>query len=166
MGTEHRTGARLDDPGKVSGLSSVDLDRPTTHIGRSQKNDIVIRDLTVSGMHAAIEQQPDGHRVVDLGSTNKTLLNGKEISPHTPMMLSDGDEIRIDTFVFIYRASKQEPTASYSAADIVTSPSPADDDATVLFEEDAGTNTEETLLREKKQPAAGAEDGDETVLFD
>ena len=48
-------------------------------IGRANNNDIVIDNLAVSKEHAKIIKLPDGYGLVDLDSTNGTLLNDKDI---------------------------------------------------------------------------------------
>ena len=49
-------------------------------IGRSKSNDIVIGDPRVSRQHARIEAKTDEAVLIDLGSTNGTLLDGRKIS--------------------------------------------------------------------------------------
>ena len=56
-------------------------------------NDFVIKEKTVSGKHAAIEQKQDGYFLIDLKSTNGTRINGKVIDPNVPNKLNDGDVI-------------------------------------------------------------------------
>ncbi|MDX1616019.1 MAG: FHA domain-containing protein [Candidatus Promineifilaceae bacterium] len=51
-------------------------------------------DWGVSRLHAAIARRPEGIFVVDLGSTNGTLVNNHMLKPKSPHRLHDGDEIR------------------------------------------------------------------------
>lgn len=53
-------------------------------IGRSETNHIVLNDLAVSGQHLRVEWDGGAVNVVDLGSSNGTLLNGQPLTPHTP----------------------------------------------------------------------------------
>ena len=49
-------------------------------IGRDDVNDIVLDELSVSRKHAEVRPADDGFEVVDLGSTNGTFLNGRQIT--------------------------------------------------------------------------------------
>ena len=48
-------------------------------VGRSEENDIIVRDPNVSRKHARFERLENGFVVEDLGSTNGTLLDGAPI---------------------------------------------------------------------------------------
>jgi pSer/pThr/pTyr-binding forkhead associated (FHA) protein len=48
-------------------------------MGRSPDNDIILRDPATSGHHARVERRGDTFWIVDLGSTNGTLVNGEPI---------------------------------------------------------------------------------------
>jgi pSer/pThr/pTyr-binding forkhead associated (FHA) protein len=45
--------------------------------------------------HALIQRDTGGYSLVDLGSTNGTLLNGALVPPRTPQRLRSGDRIKI-----------------------------------------------------------------------
>ncbi len=47
----------------------------------------------VSRRHARLIVQNDHLRIVDLGSTNGTYINGLRLPPHEPVDLRDGDEV-------------------------------------------------------------------------
>lgn len=51
-------------------------------------------DFGVSRLHASIQSQNRGVVLVDLGSTNGTLLNNYRLPPDLPYPLHNGDEIR------------------------------------------------------------------------
>lgn len=53
----------------------------------------------VSRIHAAIERSEDTLTVVDMGSSNGTLLNGQKLVPDQPRVLRDGDEIRFGKLI-------------------------------------------------------------------
>ncbi|MGQ9527000.1 FHA domain-containing protein [Chloroflexus sp.] len=61
-------------------------------IGRAPDNDIVLQSRFVSGRHARIEPNGQGHRIVDVGSRNGLLFAGQRI---TMRELADGDVLRI-----------------------------------------------------------------------
>ncbi len=51
-------------------------------------------ELGVSRIHTVIQASGQGLVIVDLGSTNGTLLNNSSLLPQTPYPLKNGDEIR------------------------------------------------------------------------
>lgn len=59
-------------------------------VGRSEENDVVVKDPNVSRKHARISRVDDGFVVEDLGSTNGTLLDGAPIDRER---IDDGDEL-------------------------------------------------------------------------
>jgi hypothetical protein len=80
----------------------ITLKNQVTQIGRySRKRNLLPEiacdwDEAVSHRHAKIELDAGGNVfLVDLGSTNGTMLNGKLISADTPVKLKDGDRISI-----------------------------------------------------------------------
>jgi hypothetical protein len=77
------------------------IDR-VTQIGRSsQKRNLHPEiacdwDKAVSHRHAKIELDPEGNAfLLDVGSTNGTMVNGKVIAANTPTKLKDGDRISL-----------------------------------------------------------------------
>lgn len=60
-------------------------------LGRHADCDLVLQDEQASRRHAQVEPGPDGFVLVDLGSTNGTLLNGHRVD--SPVPLSPGDQI-------------------------------------------------------------------------
>ena len=67
-------------------------------IGRGLDNDIVIQDGYVSHSHAVIELLNNLYVIQDLGSVNRTYVNGQEISGR--QYLQTGDMISIGTVTF------------------------------------------------------------------
>jgi pSer/pThr/pTyr-binding forkhead associated (FHA) protein len=61
-------------------------------LGRSPDNDIILRDPATSGHHARVERRGDQFWIVDLGSTNGTLVNGEPIQEKE---LNHGDRVTI-----------------------------------------------------------------------
>ena len=53
-------------------------------------------ERTVSRKHAQIDvQRGPRYFIKDLGSSNKTFVNGHPLEPNVPQMLNNGDEVRI-----------------------------------------------------------------------
>jgi ABC-type multidrug transport system ATPase subunit len=69
-------------------------DRPLT-LGRAADNDIVSALRFVSARHARIEPNGAAHRIVDVGSTNGLLFEGRRLAANAPHDLLDGDVVRI-----------------------------------------------------------------------
>jgi adenylate cyclase len=74
----------------------------TCSIGRSSTNQIVLVDDRVSRRHAFVHtQEQNQHWLVDLGSSNGTLLNGRRVSQ--PTMLRHGDRLEIGAAIFTFQ---------------------------------------------------------------
>jgi pSer/pThr/pTyr-binding forkhead associated (FHA) protein len=67
----------------------------TMTIGRDTENDIVLDSLTVSRCHALLLRDASGVRLIDLESTNGTLVNGVPARPDEPVRLANGNIIQI-----------------------------------------------------------------------
>jgi len=80
------------------------VDFPENLIGRRADSqgthpEIVIADPGVSKRHARINRKPDGTlELLDLASTNGTMLNGASIDANVPYPVKDGDEIVLGAF--------------------------------------------------------------------
>ena len=72
-------------------------------IGRSPGADIVIADDFVSARHARVTPAPGGAVLEDLGSTNGTLLDGKQVSGMVP--LAAGSVIELGAVKIAVKAS-------------------------------------------------------------
>jgi len=82
----------IQDEGQVREVPLAD--RPL-EIGRAPSNDIVLTSRFVSGRHARIEPDGAAHRIIDTGSTNGILSEGRRLPANTPLKLADGDVLRI-----------------------------------------------------------------------
>ena len=71
------------------------LDSDTLKIGRQASCRVVFNDSNVSREHAQIRRTSDGWKVLDLGSTNGTKINGVKIAGE--QLLINGDEIGFGT---------------------------------------------------------------------
>ncbi|WP_242978162.1 FHA domain-containing protein [Garciella nitratireducens] len=75
-------------------------------IGRSNKNDIIIKDPFISKNHAIIEKKHNEYYIEDLNSSNGTFVNNEQI--FNPIRLQHGDTITIGqvNFIFVNELSK------------------------------------------------------------
>ena len=64
---------------------------------------MVIKEQSISRMHAKFSRNGNSIYVTDLNSTNGTFKNGMRIVPNTSEMIEPGDEIRLGKLKFIYR---------------------------------------------------------------
>lgn len=88
--------------------SKVDLDKSVLTIGRNTGNDLVIDDLSVSGLHAQLERDEDpyyeGHFryfLHDMNSTNGSFLNSERITGRIELKNNDTVKIGWNEFKFI-----------------------------------------------------------------
>ena len=79
---------------------SVPLTRPEVTLGRLPECDVVVDDPGASRQHARIRRTDAGFELVDLGSTNGTLVNDVPVGEH---LLEDGDRITIGQTVLEFR---------------------------------------------------------------
>jgi len=80
------------------------IDQPVKTIGRASENDIRILDPGVSRHHAEIRAQEEGYLLVDLGSTNGTLVNGENIQSRK---LRPGDVIQVGTTIMEFQVEEK-----------------------------------------------------------
>ncbi len=71
----------------------IDLDRERVGIGRSDRNELVLKDESVSREHARIVRRGDAFTIEDCQSRHGTLVNRKSI--REPTTLRHGDRITI-----------------------------------------------------------------------
>ena len=77
------------------------LTSSSTTVGRASGNSIVLSETQVSGRHAQIVMQQGGYVASDLGSSNGTWINGRQIS--TPASLANGDYIAFGSEKFTFQ---------------------------------------------------------------
>lgn len=103
-------------PGSTGSLFCVDGEAPTIpvmegslSIGRKVGNDIVLpNDSYVSGRHAVVKHDNTGTYLIDVGSTNGTVVNGRRMEPNVPVLLCDGDEVQLGKNRFVFRLALEE----------------------------------------------------------
>lgn len=69
-------------------------------IGRKNTNQVALNDSNISRCHAKIEHKNGNYTVLDLGSTNGTLVNGSLIKEK---LLKHDDNIELGTTVLLFR---------------------------------------------------------------
>lgn len=72
------------------GVSGVALASGPETVGRADDNSLVLRGPEISRRHARLEPDGSGWRVIDLGSTNGTWVNGERIEA---TVIAIGDEV-------------------------------------------------------------------------
>jgi hypothetical protein len=94
------------EPEPESAQATVTFDRktrtvsaPRAVLGRSRECDIRLPDANSSRRHAEIRHEDDAWWVVDLGSTNGTLVNGKRTSRER---LQDGDVVTLGSTEIVF----------------------------------------------------------------
>lgn len=68
-------------------------------IGRDQRCDLYLADLSVSRLHARLAKDEAGWLLTDLGSTNGTRINGWRV--RTPVPVRPGDQVTFGTVSFV-----------------------------------------------------------------
>ena len=83
----------------------------TWRIGRSDNNQVVIKEDLVSRNHAMIQRAETGqYYLIDLGSRNGSFVNGSRVS--VPAALKDGDEIALGDYHLAFHQESTPVTAS------------------------------------------------------
>ena len=73
----------------------IELDGDTLKIGRQASCRVVFNDSNVSREHAQLRRTAEGWKILDLGSTNGTKINGLKISEE--QLLVNGDDLSFGT---------------------------------------------------------------------
>ena len=81
--------------------SRYSLRRGQLSIGAEPDNDLVMSQATVSRHHARIRYEKGRYELVDLNSTNGTMLNGRLLK--RPAQLKDRDQLNIGGVEFIFQ---------------------------------------------------------------
>ena len=82
----------------------VPLTRPVTVVGRGAEADLRLPDTGVSRAHAELRLTGDVVRVVDLDSTNGTVVNGQRVRESD---LADGDRLDIGATSLVFRTAEE-----------------------------------------------------------
>ena len=71
-------------------------------LGRSREADVRISDVNISRKHAEVRHEEDAYWIVDLGSLNGTMVNGKRIDRKR---LRDGARITLGSTESVFGRS-------------------------------------------------------------
>ena len=91
----------------------VTLSAASYSLGRRADNDLQLEDGMTSGSHAKLHSEDGAWEIVDLGSSNGTLLNGARV---TSARLSAGDLVQIGGSRFIFDGDSAPAAAPVAAA--------------------------------------------------
>jgi hypothetical protein len=75
-------------------------------LGRSRECELRVADLNVSRQHAEIRREDGAYWIVDLGSMNGTLVNGKHVERR---LLDDGDRITLGSTDIVFTRHQPVP---------------------------------------------------------
>lgn len=82
---------------------SIIIDKPVFKIGSNSSSDLLINDNKyISRNHLEIITQNDRYYAVDKGSTNKSYVSGKELTPGVAFELFHNTEIKLANEVFTF----------------------------------------------------------------
>ncbi len=110
---------------ELKGLQgNITLSFSVTKVGRAQENQLILNDTEVSGYHAQIFQQGQGHSVIDLSSRNGTFVNEQKLPPNSPRPLYVGDTLRFGNTSFTYANEAFQYPPTKVAAPSYTPPPP------------------------------------------
>lgn len=70
--------------------------------GRGSENDLIIPEYSISDQHGEIRFDLGQILIVDLGSLNGTLVNGRLLKAGEPIPLKDGDKVTLGRFQFMF----------------------------------------------------------------
>ena len=82
----------------------ISITRAPITIGRQATNDIVLSDPNVSRRHAELRRNDDHWILVDLGSTNGSLVNGKLAQEQR---LTDGDRLGFGSSELVFQTRRE-----------------------------------------------------------
>ncbi|MFO7572003.1 MAG: DUF3662 and FHA domain-containing protein [Gaiellaceae bacterium] len=101
--------AETPDDEPVQAMLTLDgksrpISKPEVTLGRSREADLRVADANVSRKHATVRREGSAFWILDLGSTNGTLVNGKRISRQ---QLEDGDRITLGAIEVVFELPRE-----------------------------------------------------------
>jgi len=89
-----------------------ELQKDVTMIGRSDEQDLIISDPSISRRHSMIVKRVGGFYISDLGSTNNTKVNKNIVTEATP--IHEGDKLDLGEITFKFSFQDQDDTAYHT----------------------------------------------------
>jgi hypothetical protein len=103
----------LLDPNAEGGSLSWHIGQRTVSVGRAAGNFVQVKDSSISRVHCQLQPTLEGLKVVDMTSSNGTIVNGEPVQQH---LMKDGDVLTVGDRDFVYRAEGDFGTnAGFSA---------------------------------------------------
>ena len=101
---------RLVERGQGRVISEREYDQRRITIGRGAANDVVLSDpgRVVSTRHAELRATDASWILLDMGSTNGTVLNGVRVTPRQEYALHDGDHIGLGPYEVVYHVCRAQ----------------------------------------------------------
>jgi hypothetical protein len=98
----------------VSEIPDICLDKEITLIGKlKQTCDAVLKEETVSRIHARIRLDGGEYRLMDMNSRNGTFVNGRPLETGEEYLLTDGDKIAFGRAEFEFCRKRAEGAYPY-----------------------------------------------------
>lgn len=83
-------------------------------IGRSPNAHIYVDDRSVSKSHAKLVMGGGDVSIIDLESTNKTIVNGRTVQPLVPVRLTNNDQIKTGNVIFKFLEKGNVETVGFA----------------------------------------------------
>ena len=97
--------------------TTFEIKKPVLKLGRGDQNDLVLPDGSVSRFHAEVKQNQLGAiSIVDKGSTNGIIVDGKRITCET--FLADGAQIQVGLFGIKFESPQEAQGVVMQSAQI------------------------------------------------
>ena len=109
------------EPRDVKGVDPHNL-HEVAFIGRASDNHVVLDSADVSRHHARIDVRDGVCRVVDLGSSNGTAVNGMPLKPRIPTNILANDLLQFGPFAFLLREDLPPTPPATPEAEVSDSP--------------------------------------------
>ena len=89
-------------------LETIELTSDSFTIGRLPTNDLRLGAKKVSRNHARLERTSRGWKLIDLGSSNGTRLDGTKLRPNFPYIWHPDAKVRIGPFQLRFATSESQ----------------------------------------------------------